>query len=108
MYLMLALKYSGQDYQKDCVEDGVLRMQSPQADPPQALQALWTWRWQEEEGTDDSVLDCMSSPCAGQYNIFGAYSLFTSYIFWKYLTNPGWCISGVLGFPVDKLNTFNC
>lgn len=68
-------------------------MQSPQADPPQALQALWTWRWQEEEGTDDSVLDCLSSPCAGQYNIFGAYSLLLVFItFLNPYDNVGKCL----------------
>lgn len=49
---------AGQDYQKDCAQDGMLWMQSPQADPSEALQAFRAWRWQEEEGTDDSVLDC--------------------------------------------------
>lgn len=32
-------------------------MQGSQADPPQALQAFRAWWRQEEEGTDDSVLD---------------------------------------------------
>ena len=35
-------------------------MQSPQADPSEALQTFRTWRRQEEEGTDDSVLGLCS------------------------------------------------
>merc|ERR1711973_877385 len=36
------------------------RRQSPQADPSEALQTFRTWRRQEEEGTDDSVLGLCS------------------------------------------------
>ena len=40
----------GKDDEKDRAKDGVYRMQVPKTAADQALQALWTWRWQEEEG----------------------------------------------------------
>jgi len=40
----------GKDDQEDSVEDGMHRMQVPQTAADQALQTLWTWRRQEEEG----------------------------------------------------------
>ena len=35
--------FAGKDNQEDRAEDGVRRMQVPQADPAQALQALRAW-----------------------------------------------------------------
>lgn len=52
----------GQDHQEDCAAYGVHRVQIPQADSPEALQALRAGRWQEAQGTDDPVLGTFFTP----------------------------------------------
>lgn len=56
-FVSFNLRFPGQDHQEDRAAYGVHRLQEEDAGSPEEDQALRAGRRQEEEGTDDPVLD---------------------------------------------------